>query len=241
MAQRLINIAGQKRGWLTAILYDQRRRRWLCRCDCGVEKYTTGSHFRRSVSCGCQRGVLTAAKNFKHGDAARGKQAAEYGAWCGMIKRCCNPKDDSWDYYGGRGIAVCDRWRFGTTQKTGYQCFLEDMGRKPSPEHSLDRENNDGNYDPRNCRWATKEIQMSNRRARRTVVFRNRTFPVAVAARLTGLPLKLILDRLDCGWSDERALSTPKLPLFGGTGVERFSHSDAAKELLSFRQESQNG
>jgi hypothetical protein len=229
---RLIDIAGQRRGWLTAVSYDRTRLQWFCVCDCGTEKYLAGSAFRKCKSCGCQRSAATIARNLQHGDAPRKRQTPEYRAWCGAIKRCHNPKNDSWEHYGGRGIIVCDRWRFGTTQKTGYQCFLENVGRKPTAKHSLDRINNDGNYEPGNCRWATPDVQMSNRRGRRLVVFRGRAFPVAVAARFAGLTTDLVLDRLKCGWSEERALTTPRLTVFGGCGPERFSHSDAAIQLL---------
>src|SRR5580692_9472058 len=82
-----------------------------------------------------------------------------------MHTRCSNPKQASYKDYGGRGIAICDRWSRGDGERTGFECFLADMGPKPSPAHTLDRRENDGNYEPRNCRWATRSEQMLNRRA----------------------------------------------------------------------------
>jgi len=82
----------------------------------------------------------------------------EYGAWHAMKQRCYNYNNSNYNYYGGRGIIVCDRWRYS------FENFIEDMERKPSLDHSLDRINNDGNYEPENCRWATLSEQNSNRR-----------------------------------------------------------------------------
>ena len=91
-------------------------------------------------------------------------RTAEWQSWSGMLTRCSNPKQASYKDYGGRGITVCARWRCGDGERTGFECFLADMGPKPSPAHTLDRRQNDGNYEPGNCRWATRSEQMLNRR-----------------------------------------------------------------------------
>ncbi len=96
----------------------------------------------------------------RHGEAG-GKtspRTAEYKAWAEMRKRVMNPSSKRYEAYGGRGITICARWEL-------YENFLADMGRKPSPRHSLDRIDNDGSYEPNNCRWATRSQQMKNRRA----------------------------------------------------------------------------
>jgi len=101
------------------------------------------------------------AKRTKHGEGRTGKQTAEYRIWVTMKQRCSNKKTRGYKNYGGRGITVCERW------KESYNNFLEDMGRRPTEKHSIDRINNDGNYEPNNCRWATQKEQYENSRLHR--------------------------------------------------------------------------
>lgn len=125
-----------------------------------------------------------------------------YRSWAAMKSRCLNPNDSSYANYGGRGIRVCVRWM-------DFQAFLADMG-EPPPGMTLDRERNDGNYEPGNCRWATKLQQQNNMRSNRLVEFEGRTHTIAEWSRKIGLPTHVIRKRLNRGWSIQTALCTPK-------------------------------
>lgn len=156
------NISGERFGRLvvTALNGINKRREavWLCQCDCGEQRLVRGVGLRSGHhrSCGCLHTEYS-----KSGDARRshGKSNnAEYRAWTHMMTRCYNPNTADYPNYGGRGITVCYKW------KTSFLAFLADMGEKPSPKHSIDRINNDGNYEPANCKWSTAKEQANNRR-----------------------------------------------------------------------------
>ena len=131
---------------------------YLVRCECNTERTVRGCNLRNgnTKSCRCT------PRHLVHGESIRGRRTPEYGSWANMICRCEWPKQNRFHNYGGRGIKVCGRWR------GSYQAFLSDMGRKPSPKHSLDRVNNNGDYTPSNCRWGTAKQQANNRRPRST-------------------------------------------------------------------------
>ncbi|GJE75884.1 hypothetical protein BGCPKDLD_2471 [Methylorubrum suomiense] len=104
---------------------------------------------------------------------------------------------------------MCDRWKDGEAGKTGFECFLEDMGPRPSARHTLDRRENDRGYEPGNCRWATMKVQGRNRRNNRIIEFRGERLCVSEAAERFGLKTNVVCTRLDLGWSVERALTEP--------------------------------
>jgi hypothetical protein len=156
-----IDLTGQRFGLLTAVErvhYSDRASSsyWRCACDCGNEAVIHSYHLRLGIrpSCGCSRST--------HGHSKR----TEYAVWNGMIQRCTNPRYPEFHNYGGRGIKVCDRWLNGEDGKFGIECFLVDMGPRPAGL-SIDRIENDGNYEPGNCRWATQATQCQNTRRTR--------------------------------------------------------------------------
>lgn len=179
---------------------------WRCRCDCGNERVVAGAGLRagRSKSCGCNAGAVTAARNRKHGFAARDHQAPEYKIWKAMKTRCYNENAEQYPDYGGRGIRICAEWL------ASFDRFLSDVGPRPSPDHSIDRyPNNDGNYEPGNVRWATRIQQSWNSRRVRVLSHNGDTLPIAEWSRRTGIEEGVIRGRLANSWSVDRALTTP--------------------------------
>lgn len=126
----------------------------------------------------------------------------EYRAWKGMKERCQNPTNKSYHNYGGRNISVCERWLIS------FETFFDDMGYRPSAKHSIDRINVDGNYEPKNCRWALSKEQGRNRRDTRFLTFRGQTRALTEWAEILGISRWTLWDRVvRRGWTTEQALS----------------------------------
>lgn len=157
-----MELAGKRFGKLIVVSENGRsndqRVIWNCLCDCGKLTTVRSTHLKRGTikSCGCLRNETSKRINTTHGKS----KTAEYEVWGGMIKRCRNEKSTGYPDYGGRGITVCDRWN-------DFENFLEDMGLRPSPFHSIERKDVNGNYEPENCKWATKTEQSRNTRKRK--------------------------------------------------------------------------
>lgn len=173
------------------------RRRVVAKCVCGTVRSVDASSIisGQSTGCGCRR-------NKSLSESTPGHRSAEYQAWIAMRARCLNPSKAEYPNYGGRGITICDRWE-------SYALFLEDMGRKPSSFHTLDRIDNDGPYSKENCRWATRSRQQRNRRVNKILRFRGKSMCLADWADHLGMSQATLGNRLLAGWSIERALTTP--------------------------------
>ena len=158
------DLTGQTFGRLTVIGPAARRKygipTWDCKCQCAVVLPVAGKCLKNgnTQSCGCQRreNLSTHGKSY----------TPTFSSWSSMLTRCFNPKYKRYADYGGRGITVCERWRIIKRGDDGFKNFLADMGERPDGK-TLDRVNNDGNYEPGNCRWATAAEQRSNQRERR--------------------------------------------------------------------------
>lgn len=170
--------------------------RWKCVCDCGRETVQYGQDLKRGkvISCGCWNDE----KRFKHGMA----NTLVYGVWQQIHQRCGNPKAAGYENYGGRGIKVCERWK-------SFENFVADMGVR-SDGYSIDRINNDGDYEPSNCRWATTSQQLNNRRLNRVLELNGERKTIAEWSEQLGIKWDTIRSRVDrYGWTIERALTTP--------------------------------
>jgi hypothetical protein len=174
---------------------------WEAVCDCGTTKNYKAKSARqgRTSSCGCLRKEKN--NNTRHGCSKHGHVTKTYATWQRMIRRCCSQKDKRWKDYGGRGISVCDRWA------DSFENFLKDMGEAPDG-HSIDRIDNNGNYEPSNCRWATNKEQTRNKRTNVLITYQGRTQCVAAWAEEWGINRATLGDRLKAGWSVDKAFAS---------------------------------
>lgn len=193
-------------------MYARRHRSWIVRCDCGAERAVAEKSLLegRTRSCGCLQAELKRARMAL--PKADRHLTPEYRAWRNMRYRCNSPGCRFFHNYGGRGIRVCERW-------DSYEAFLEDMGTRPSSRHTLERIDNNGNYEPKNCRWATYFDQSRNRRTNRIVSHRGHVGTLTDVSRAMGLPLKIVSVRLFNGWDLARALDTPWVRRPKGQGI----------------------
>ena len=199
--KRFVDISGNRYGRLTITDFAGRcssgRLYWNCRCDCGNETVVRSTHLVAGLiqSCGCIRiQAIT-----KHGYSS----APEYGIWKHMIYRCTLSHTRDFANYGRRGVTVCERW-------LAYENFIADMGVRPSPNHTLERIDNDGPYSPGNCRWATTKEQNRNRRNSVFIAFQGEELCLAEWAERVGISPQALRARIfKYNWSIERALTTP--------------------------------
>lgn len=207
-------ITGERFGRLTAVSSGenykspggQLHRTTICACECGTVLTVKNNGLRtgNTKSCGCFKKDRTSAVMTKHGGSRRdstGKRSVEYNTWISIIKRTENKAARNYADYGGRGIAVCERWR------QSYDNFIADMGPRPSEKHSIDRfPDKNGNYEPDNCRWATSTEQGRNKRNNNLLTVDGETRCVTEWASIKGLKPHVIYSRKRLGWTDREAV-----------------------------------
>lgn len=198
------DLTNQKFGRLTALRTNGKNKKgnylWLCQCECGSEKTIASSDLLtgNSTSCGCYAIEGRREKATTHGMS----KTPEFKAWLHIKERCYGNSKDAVNYKE-RGIKVCQRWL------DSFENFYADMGDRPSSNHSIDRINNDGNYCPENCRWATKEQQMLNQRRTLRATHQGETKTLKEWADIVGIHYNCLRARKLKGWTDEKILTTP--------------------------------
>jgi hypothetical protein len=205
MPAPLPSLIGQRFGRLTVIdgpFKNGKKRSWKSICDCGNESVNQQTVLRRgeAISCGCFRKEITKAVHQVHGKAL----TPEYKVWAGLKDRCTNTNSNVYGRYGGRGIQVCESWY-------AFENFMADMGERPSAKHSLDRIDNDGDYKPSNCRWATHKQQCRNKSNN---VFFDTEFGRLTAPEMAEHKSCVVSEttlryRLERGWDFTSAMQTP--------------------------------
>lgn len=213
MARKMNDVSGQKFNFLTAIKIVGKKNKanlWECLCDCGNVTYAISTQLIKGykTSCGCKRKMSRGARPDV---AQRNKDQAKhsmsggytYQSWKCMKSRCYDKNHKDYPSWGGRGITVCDSWR------ESFIDFYKDMGERPRG-HTIDRINNEGNYEPKNCRWALAKMQSNNTRKNYYIEYMGRTQTAKQwAEELGNVEYKTILYRLRTGWDTHAALTTP--------------------------------
>lgn len=198
-----IDITGNQYGRLTVIGFSHsksRRSYWKCRCTCGKEKVIYGGSLKNgdTLSCGCLGKEHRTQSITKHGMT----KTKLYRVWSNMLSRCYIESSSRYYRYGARGITVCDEWR------NSFEAFYSwAMANGYTENLTIDRKDVNGNYEPDNCRWATRKEQMNNYSGNRHLEYNGMVKTVAEWAEVTGLNVGTIRSRLKNGWSAERALT----------------------------------
>lgn len=206
----IVDLSGKRFGRLIALEYVGRKNNrtlWKCRCDCGNESIAGYSNLVNGIkrSCGCleKENLAYIQKHSCHRKSASREfeqtlsEHPLYGLWSSMLTRCYNKSRNSYKNYGGRGIKVCDRW---LPENKGFENFLNDMGSRPSPKHTIDRIDNDGNYCPENCRWATPRQQGSNKRTSIVLFYKGARVSALDVCDATGLKYQTLSHQLKRGY-----------------------------------------
>lgn len=216
--RRILDLSGERFGWLVAIKYhssyeDYRgrlRHKWECQCDCGNTKVVKSGVLIKgdSLSCGC----VAARKESRVINYHKMSGTKAYNSWTKMMERCLNPESRSYKWYGGRGILICERW-------ADFRKFYADMGDPPSPIHSIGRIDNDGNYEPSNCRWETPSQQGKNKRGIVWLTIGNKTQTIRQWSAEYGISENVVSSRKSRGWPLNEGILIKRTP------SEAWSHS----------------
>lgn len=208
--KKIKDLTGNKYGFLTVIKLhasDQPNGQviWHLKCVCGKDVFRVKPAFKNCpyASCGCKRN----SDKIRHRQSGCGGSGVsrEYRAWVSIKSRCENPKSKAYNGYGGRGIQICQRWR------ASFADFLADMGPCPTNKHSIDRRDNDGSYEPDNCRWATRVEQQNNTRRNRIISYKMETKTLAEWCRELNLNYHRARNRLNSGWAAETVFTSNKV------------------------------
>lgn len=210
-----VNLVGQKFNRLTVIGEAPKRVNstsalWECECECKNHTNVSTRDLKtgHSKSCGCLSSELLIKRNISnatHGQTINGKASHEYYIWSGIKNRCYNINHDYYKYYGGRGIKMCDDWI------NSFECFYAYIGESPSIKHTIDRINNNGDYESGNIRWATRKEQANNRTNTRIFNYNGGTKTISQLAEIAGICYSTIKNRLNRGWTPERAVTQPAI------------------------------
>lgn len=206
VAKHAVDISHQVFGRLTVLGPIERAKNkqiaWLCLCECGntctVQGYSLRS--KNTISCGCYQLENRFTVNKTHGLS----RTSVYTLWCHIVSRCTNPKNKVYVNYGGRGISISNQWQHSFELFYAYISQLPNFGVK---NYTLDRINNDGNYEPDNVRWATWTEQQRNKRNTHLVTYNNETRPLVEWESITGIGRSTLAQRLKLGWSVEKTLT----------------------------------
>lgn len=208
LRNRYEHLIGKRFNRLTILFFVTKKvniEHYKCRCDCGKEKSISIYDIMsgHTTSCGCRASEVKKVIRLTHGDCRKG-WTKEFRAWINIKQRCYNKNNAAYQKYGGRGIIVAERWMIS------FDNFLKDMGRAPSKDHSIERIKNDGNYEPSNCKWATRKEQNNNTRQNLLIRYRGQTKTCAQWCDQLGLNYDKVRQRIKLyNYTPERAFTKP--------------------------------
>lgn len=200
---QIIRMEGQRFGNLIVLQRTGRQRRyitWLCRCDCGSEVEINGRYLRAGKIKSCNKNGHRF--HIDRPPSLPAQYPSEYQSWINMRARCTDVKNNKYPIYGGRGITVCERWN-------KFENFMLDMGRKSDPKFTIERDDVNGNYEPKNCRWISRKDQGRNMRNSVFVTYQGKRILLIDLVEQLGLSRMLVYTRLKLGWTLAQAIALP--------------------------------